>query len=66
MPRHVRCKVEECVFNEDHGCTADEIEVLSNGNDIVGTPQGTLCATYRYMDFDDGTSYRPASHARGQ
>lgn len=53
MPKGVKCLVEECVFNEHHGCSADSIEVRSNGNDIVGTDKGTLCATFSYRDFDD-------------
>ncbi|MBX5436904.1 MAG: DUF1540 domain-containing protein [Alicyclobacillaceae bacterium] len=54
MPAGIRCMVEECVFNDSHACTAEAIEVRSNGNDIVGTNKGTMCATFRYRDFDDG------------
>jgi hypothetical protein len=54
MPKGVTCLVEECVFNDEHRCFADEIEVRSNGNDIVGTSKGTMCRTFRYRDFDDG------------
>lgn len=60
MPRGVKCLVEECVFNEDHDCAADSIEVKSNGNDIVGTSKGTMCATFRFRDFDDGFSHPEA------
>jgi hypothetical protein len=62
MPKGVECLVEECVFNDGHGCTAQRIEVRSNGNDIVGTSKGTMCGTFRYRDFDDGFS-RPQSGA---
>lgn len=54
MPNGIRCVVEECVFNDHRNCTAESIEVASNGNDVVGTPKGTMCATFRYRDFDDG------------
>ncbi|MCL6597983.1 DUF1540 domain-containing protein [Alicyclobacillus macrosporangiidus] len=64
MPKGVRCLVEECVFNERHDCVADEIEVRSNGNDIVGTSKGTECGTFRFRDFDDGQLARqPQVHA---
>lgn len=64
MPKGVKCMVEECVFNEHHGCGASSIEVRSNGNDIVGTPKGTECATFRYRDFDDGhVHHQPGVHA---
>ncbi len=59
MPRGVRCLVEECVFNEGEDCTAEEISVESNGNDIVGTHRGTMCATFEYRDFDDGAREAP-------
>ncbi|MCL6453248.1 MAG: DUF1540 domain-containing protein [Alicyclobacillus sp.] len=49
MPKGVRCKVEECVFHDEgDGCTAQSIEVRTNGNDIVGTPRGTMCATFQF------------------
>lgn len=60
MPKGVRCVVEECVYNDHHACVAESIEVQSNGNDVVGTPKGTLCATFRYRDFDDGTVHHQA------
>lgn len=48
MP-NVKCAVEECIYNDhDHTCTADAIEVLSNGNEIVGTTKGTRCATFEF------------------
>ncbi|GMA52460.1 hypothetical protein GCM10025857_38170 [Alicyclobacillus contaminans] len=60
MPKGVRCLVEECVYYESHDCVADSIEVTANGNDIVGTSKGTMCATFHYRDFDDGY------HAHGE
>lgn len=58
MPKGVRCLVEECVFHDDHDCTAKAIEVCSNGNDVVGTPRGSMCATFRFRDFDDGSIHQ--------
>lgn len=64
MPKGVKCLVEECVFHDEHDCVAQSIEVRSNGNDIVGTDKGTLCATFRYRDFDDGhIEHQPSTHA---
>ncbi|UOF89892.1 DUF1540 domain-containing protein [Fodinisporobacter ferrooxydans] len=58
MPQGVRCTVEECSYNDNKNCIANSIEVRSNGNDIVGTKKGTLCATFEYRDFDDaGIAY---------
>jgi hypothetical protein len=48
MPNGVRCGVEECIYNSDFACTAESIEVMSNGNDIVGTTKGTRCATFEF------------------
>lgn len=48
MPKGVKCLVEECVFFEQQDCSADEIEVRSNGNDITGTIKGTLCSTFEF------------------
>lgn len=63
MPKGVRCVVEECVYHKKHQCTAESIEVQSNGNDIVGTPKGTLCATFQYRDFDDSTiGHQPGAY----
>jgi len=64
MPKGVKCLVEECVFYSDRACTADEIEIRSNGNDIVGTSKGSMCATFLYRDFDDGAvHHQPGTHA---
>ncbi len=64
MPKGVKCLVEECVFNEHRNCAAHNIEVASNGNDIVGTSKGTMCATFRFRDFDDGyATSQPGTHA---
>ncbi len=64
MPKGVKCLVEECVFYHNEDCTAESIEVASNGNDIVGTSKGTLCATFRFRDFDDGhIEHQPGTHA---
>jgi hypothetical protein len=57
MPQGVHCSVEECKYNDNKDCTAKSIHVKSNGNDIVGTEKGTLCATFEYRDFDDVRAY---------
>jgi hypothetical protein len=56
MPAGVKCTVEECIYNAETACEADEIEVTSNGNEIVGTNKGTMCGTFEYKDH-----YRTAS-----
>lgn len=48
MPNGVKCVVEECIYNDNHDCTADSIQVMSNGNEIVGTTKGTRCATFEF------------------
>lgn len=49
MPNAVKCGVEECIYNDhQRNCTADEIMVASNGNEIVGTTKGTRCATFEF------------------
>ncbi|KEO82394.1 DUF1540 domain-containing protein [Tumebacillus flagellatus] len=50
MPAGVKCQVEECVYNKETKCVADAIEVTSNGNAIVGTNKGSMCATFEYRD----------------
>ncbi|ASS75037.1 hypothetical protein CIG75_08585 [Tumebacillus algifaecis] len=50
MPAGVKCQVEECTYNKETACSAEKIEVSSNGNDVVGTNKGTLCATFEYSD----------------
>ncbi|WP_018133228.1 DUF1540 domain-containing protein [Effusibacillus pohliae] len=57
MPNGVKCGVEECIYNDlNRNCTAESIEVLSNGNEIVGTTKGTRCATFEFERHtnDDG------------
>lgn len=63
MPSGVRCLVEECVFHDEQdGCTATAIEVRTNGNDIVGTPKGTLCRTFQYKDAAHSATAGVGSH----
>lgn len=42
----IRCVVEECLFNEDHICQAEEIEVRSSGTMSVINSEGTACETF--------------------
>ncbi|QQE76915.1 DUF1540 domain-containing protein [Alicyclobacillus sp. SO9] len=51
MPKGVRCYVEECAYNDRESCSADSIEVMTNGSDIVGTSKGTLCQTFIYRNY---------------
>ncbi len=52
MPSAVKCEVEECVYNDKLHCSAEAILVQTNGNAIVGTERGTLCATFSYQDLE--------------
>ena len=52
MPGAVRCTVEECVHNQSLHCAAESILVKKSGNDVAGTPRGTLCDTFSYRDPD--------------
>ncbi|MDP9728692.1 DUF1540 domain-containing protein [Alicyclobacillus tolerans] len=51
MPNHVKCAVEECLYNQNSACSAEEIEIRTNGNPIVGTSKGTMCETFIYKDY---------------
>ncbi|OFW80428.1 MAG: hypothetical protein A2201_06215 [Alicyclobacillus sp. RIFOXYA1_FULL_53_8] len=53
MPKGVKCLVQECIHNHQNDCVAEAIEVHANGNNIVGTEKGTLCATFKFLNFDD-------------
>lgn len=54
MPNAVKCAVEECVYNESNHCSAASILIKSSGNEIVGTPKGTLCDTFSYRAPAEG------------
>lgn len=45
----ITCQCEECGFNVNHVCTAEGIEVRSNGDNIVNSSEGTCCHTFRPM-----------------
>lgn len=46
----INCSVEECKYNSNLYCHADEIQVAGRGNQRVGTSDGTLCKTFVYHD----------------
>ena len=43
----IKCLVEECKYNNDYYCQANEIEVRSNGTTNVNRPDETACETFR-------------------
>jgi|GEM_PF-1386462 len=50
MPSAVKCLVEQCVYNSSLHCSAESVMIKPQGNEIVGTSRGTLCATFSYRD----------------
>lgn len=47
MPSNVtKCGVEECVYNKNHECYADGIEVMSSGTMKVDHSENTMCETF--------------------
>lgn len=51
MPKEVKCVVEECVYNQNKLCQADEIEVRSSGDMAVSTSDGTACETFKNQEL---------------
>ncbi|MFZ7103691.1 MAG: DUF1540 domain-containing protein [Peptococcaceae bacterium] len=48
----IKCKVEECVYNSQGLCDADNIEVMSSAGSMkVGTNAETMCSTFRYQNL---------------
>ncbi len=46
MPE-IKCVVEECAFQNNMLCHADNIEVRSSGDQQVKTSDGTACETFK-------------------
>ncbi len=48
MPKVSKCMCEECYYNHNYACHADEIEVRSSvqGNRVENS-EGTCCETFR-------------------
>lgn len=49
MSRVVKCMCEECHYNHNFNCHANEIEVRSSteGNRVVSS-EGTCCSTFKH------------------
>ena len=48
MKNKIKCRVEECAYQERDHCTAGAIEVRSSGQDrVVHKSDGTACETFR-------------------
>lgn len=43
----VKCSVENCNYNEDRMCHADELEVNAMGDGKAETSDGTCCTTFK-------------------
>ena len=46
MVKTLKCKVEECIYNDHFNCTADAVEVCSSGTNHVTTSDNTACSTF--------------------
>lgn len=46
MPNGIRCMIEECAYNQQKSCTANNIEVRSSGSMSVSTSEATCCETF--------------------
>ncbi|MEG1501179.1 MAG: DUF1540 domain-containing protein [Clostridiales bacterium] len=44
----IKCFVEECTYNKNHGCAAYNIEVRSSATKQVEGPDNTACATFNH------------------
>jgi|Deesub1362A_J573_1020465.scaffolds.fasta_scaffold13633_2 hypothetical protein len=51
LAQRIKCKVEECAYNDSYLCRAEEIEVRSSGeNRVVNSTDGTACETFKPKD----------------
>ena len=48
--KNLKCMCEECHYNENHECCADNVEVRSNGDNKVNSAAGTCCNTFKSRD----------------
>ncbi len=46
----IKCVVEECKYNKQQMCQAEEIEVRSSGTMSVADSDGTACETFAPRD----------------
>lgn len=42
----VSCSVDNCHYNKERSCHANQILVRRSGDDHARTPEGTFCATF--------------------
>lgn len=47
MPEVGKCLVEECRYNKNFECHAEQIEVRSSGDMVVGASEETACETFK-------------------
>jgi len=48
MPKVAKCYCEECYYNHNFNCQAEEIEVRSSAQgNKVETSEGTCCETFK-------------------
>ena len=47
MSQHIKCEVEECIYNNSMNCHANSINVRSSGTRKVKNPDETACETFR-------------------
>lgn len=47
MTDNPKCSVVNCVYNSNNICTADQIEVISQGTGMTNISSETLCTTFK-------------------
>jgi len=47
MANVTKCMCEECFYNQNYSCVADNIEVMSSGDMKVCSAEGTYCQTFK-------------------
>jgi len=47
VSQHIKCEVEECIYNNSMNCHANSINVRSSGTRKVKNPDETACETFR-------------------
>ena len=46
---NIKCRVEECIYNDHENCEADEIMVRSSHSNHPESPDQTACETFVYQ-----------------
>lgn len=53
MPKVMKCMCEECYYNDNFECCADEIQVRSSAeSNKVTTSEGTCCDTFIHRNSE--------------